>query len=122
MSVAEIILFPNYRALPSIVDELASKQGWPIDDVHVIHHLAFECFATGWSLGYGWGVFRDSFRAAIQQICQFESGECFFVQFEPMGLHERTVQWRVIDVSDGTIKMQGNCKYGELAGVKDPCD
>lgn len=115
-----MLIFPNYRALPGIVDELNTRNGRTIDDVHVTPHVPFENYVLGWSLGIGWSVYRDSFRAAVQQVCGFQAGDCYFVQFEPMGLMDRTMHWRAIDVSSGEIVLKGHNHYSELEALEDP--
>lgn len=114
---ASMVIFPNYRKLPSIVNELNARNKRSIDDVHVIPHVPFENYVLGWSLGIGWGMYREAFRNGLQQVCGFEAGDCYFVQFEPMGLLERTVRWRAVDVSSGEIILQGENEFSELEGL-----
>lgn len=120
VSTASLMLFPSYRALPGIVDNLNDRYGRKIDDVHVIPHVPFENYVVGWSLGIGWGMFRESFRASMQSVCAFDAGECIFIQFEPLGLMRRDVHWRAVDVSTGEILMSGHNQYSELEQLQDP--
>eukprot|EP00931_Biecheleriopsis_adriatica_P091359 TRINITY_DN65246_c0_g1_i1.p1 TRINITY_DN65246_c0_g1~~TRINITY_DN65246_c0_g1_i1.p1 ORF type:complete len:572 (-),score=72.42 TRINITY_DN65246_c0_g1_i1:115-1800(-) len=115
-----MMIFPSYRPLPAVVDALNSRHGRKIDDVHVLPHVPFENYVLGWSLGIGWSLNRDIFRSSMQQVCSFEPGDCFFVQFEPMGIAHREVRWRAVDVSSGEVVLRGRHDYSELESLQDP--
>mmetsp|Transcript_80148 Transcript_80148/g.226883 ORF Transcript_80148/g.226883 Transcript_80148/m.226883 type:complete len:557 (-) Transcript_80148:24-1694(-) len=117
---ALLMFFPNYRALPSIIEAVERRRGWAAGTARVLAQVPLENYITGWSLWIGWGVFRDIFRATVQEVCGFAVGECFFVFFEPMGLFGRVVRWRVVDVSSGEVVMSGQNAYSELEGLSDP--
>jgi len=65
-------------------------------------------------------MMRDVWRAGFQHVCQFEEGECFFMQVEPTGLFSDDVEWRCFDVTVGPTDavMHGTLKYKELQDVK----
>lgn len=110
---------PAYRVLPSVVERLMTQMHWGSNDFRVVPQEPFQNNVSGFSLGQGWTMTRDVWRNAFQHVCQFEQGECFFIQVEPVGLFSDVVEWRCFDVTVGPTDaiMHGKLKYKELMDV-----
>eukprot|EP00593_Proboscia_inermis_P010460 CAMPEP_0171311938 /NCGR_PEP_ID=MMETSP0816-20121228/22231_1 /TAXON_ID=420281 /ORGANISM="Proboscia inermis, Strain CCAP1064/1" /LENGTH=195 /DNA_ID=CAMNT_0011797035 /DNA_START=765 /DNA_END=1352 /DNA_ORIENTATION=+ len=48
-------------------------------------------------------------------------GDAYLVQFDPMGLHERTFQLRIIDLATLEVIEEMEVPWKVVAGLKDPC-
>lgn len=110
---------PAYRVLPSVVERLMTQMHWSSSDFRVVPQEPFQNNVSGFSLGQGWTMTRDVWRNGFQHVCQFEQGECFFIQVEPVGLFSDVVEWRCFDVTVGPTDaiMHGKLKYKELMDV-----
>jgi hypothetical protein len=86
-----------------------------IDDLADYEWLDGEIIA-GWMLGWNFGdghLHDHRLLGAIQQKCNFASGElrCIFVESQP--IHKSNLDWRMIDAHDGLIT-QGSCSSHDL--------
>lgn len=113
---ASILTFPNYRPLLSVVEALQRRkrktneedakageeeQPWS-NEIGTVFGEILATRVLGFGFGYGWPQFRPSFREALREGCGLKAGEAFLVQFEPMGLLQREVEVRVMDVGKTT--------------------
>merc|ERR1712224_367399 len=110
--------FPVYRMVPSVAEWLMKRCGWTADDFHGMIHLPFENYVVGYGCG-GWGTYRENFRAAVQEVCNFGPDEFFCLQIESLGLCQRDVAWRVVDISDGREVLKGSSPFSEMEKLSD---
>jgi len=116
--------FPAFRMLLSVIERLMKKHNWTESDFVPIHQEPLSTNCCGWTLGTGWFNFREVWREAFVHVCQWEEGECYMIQMEPLGLFNRTVQWRCFDATVGPqdALMHGEVPFKELENVDRPAD
>lgn len=86
-----------------------------VDDLSNYEWLDGEIVA-GWLLGWNFGdghLHDHRLLGAVQQKCNFESGQlrCIFVESQP--IHKSSLDWRVVDAHDGLLA-QGSCSNRDL--------
>lgn len=78
-----------------IVEQLKEMNGWkghangPNNAFITVFQETFFNAIFGWCLGTGYYA-RGSYFEALTSTCGFEPKECYFVVFEPHGLHDHT--------------------------------
>eukprot|EP00438_Fugacium_kawagutii_P009224 Skav224569 [mRNA] locus=scaffold4295:222747:224780:- [translate_table: standard] len=120
-----MMIIPAYRPFVSVMEKLCEENGWDINDVCFTHSESYQNQIFGFSLGTGWISARECVRMAYNEICGFEKGEMYFVQFDPCkplpwGQEHHVVRFRCFDVTEGPEKAQfyGDVPYAQLAACQ----
>merc|ERR1712226_969995 len=117
---ASLMYVPGYRSYISVMERLMAENGWDKDDFLFSHSEPYQNQVFGWSLCTGWIAARECVRQAYCDICEFEPGEMYFIQYEPestMNACNAKIQYRCFDVTKGPKDAQiwGKVPYREMA-------
>lgn len=124
MVAGMMMVVPAYRPFVSMIEKLCEENGWDIDDVSFTHSESYQNQVFGFSLGTGWIASRECVRKAYNEICGFDKGEMYFVQFDPCkplpwGKEHHVVKFRCFDVTEGPENaIYGEMPYAQLAAVQ----
>jgi len=96
---------PTWRGLIAILEKWFSDTGFSPDDFVCIPALVFNNAVLGGEYRMGWLWFRECYRTALLDVCEFQPNEFYIVQTEPVHLMPPyVVQYRIFDVSQGPLK------------------
>jgi hypothetical protein len=96
---------PTWRGLIAILEKWFSDTGFSPDDFVCIPALVFNNAVLGGEYRMGWLWFRECYRTALLDVCEFQQNEFYIVQTEPVHvMPPYVVQYRIFDVSQGPLK------------------
>eukprot|EP00812_Abedinium_dasypus_P009449 NODE_3138_length_825_cov_3.227273.p1 GENE.NODE_3138_length_825_cov_3.227273~~NODE_3138_length_825_cov_3.227273.p1 ORF type:complete len:242 (+),score=60.32 NODE_3138_length_825_cov_3.227273:3-728(+) len=87
----------NAKCHPRLVNEALASCGGKVDDYKILQLAGYCC-----------GEFRDTLYVeqmlpAMQEIIEFNKGECFMLCVMSFGMCDQSVPWRVIDMKTGPV-------------------
>jgi len=101
--IAKIIAFRSMHLHGRILQRVVPKMVNNIDDYIWREGELIAGVCLGWNFGDG-HIHNEQLLEAIQQRCNFESGDlrCLFVEAQPV--FNPSIHWRIVDAKDGELE------------------
>jgi len=117
----------NHRALPKVIHKVTN--GRSLTEYHDEGNRIFVgWFLVQWLMGLAGNCSIRAFHAlaVLQELCEFEAGECQLINVNSFGSHQAldisgtsTTEWIIMDAKDGVVE-KGNTSINECLSYTCP--